>query len=821
VPELGQDDWSRDPLDRFVLARMRQAGLSPAPEAGRAAWLRRAALDLTGLPPSPEEVATFERDRSEDAYEQQVDRLLAMPAYGERLAQMWLDLARYADSQGYEKDALRRSVWRWRDQVVAAFNADQPFDEFTIEQLAGDLLPDATIEQRVATAFHRHTMTNSEGGTDDEEFRSAAVVDRVNTTFSVWMGTTMACAQCHDHKYDPFSQREYFQLYAFFNQTADADRNDEAPVLQAPTPAQVDRAAVLRDRLAALPDGADQLLPNLRRWHAEQKELLQQFEAAAVTVSPWQLCGPVPAAGLDAAFARGFDGSLEVAREQGLAFAERADFTDGVVHALTGANASFLLERTVSVAKDTAAVLRLGSDDAIEVWCNGDRLLSRRVARAAAPDQESVEVRLRAGDNRIRLAISNGGGPGGFYFALLPPAVGGVDDVLDEDDVAVWRAADVPELAEWQSQQDGAERELALLGGPQVPVMQELFGKARRTTRIHARGDYRSLGDVVEPGVPAILPPLPEGAPRDRLGLARWIVAADNPLTARVQVNRLWGRIFGRGLVPTGEDFGTQGDRPSHPQLLDHLASGFLADGWSIKRLMRRIVLSATYRQAAVADEVDLQRDRDNLWLSRGPAVRLSAELLRDQALAVAGLLTRRLGGPSVMPDQPDGIWSQIYSGDRWQVSPGADRYRRSLYTIWRRTAPHPAMVTFDAPSREFCVTDRVRTNTPLQALVTWNEAQFVAAARALAGRVLAEDHDSDESRVERMFRLCLLRGPEPLELQRLVDYLRGELRHFHADPDAAGQLLQREPGEDAARAAAWTMLANVLMNLDEFVTKT
>jgi hypothetical protein len=613
-PELpaGSDEDCLQALDRFVRRDLAARGLEPAPPADRATWLRRVSLDLCGLPPTPDEVAAFAADASPEAFERQVDRLLQQPAFGERWAAWWLDLARYADSQGYEKDGLRPHMWRWRDWVIAAFARDLPFDQFTVEQLAGDLLPGATLEQQVATAFHRNTMTNTEGGTDDEEFRTAAVIDRVNTTMTVWMGSTLGCAQCHDHKYDPFSQREYFQLFAFFDQTEDADRDDEAPTLRAPTQEQQQRLLALDAEIDAC-----------------------QAPAAA-----------------------------------------------------------------------------------------GDRLA------ALQREREAIAV-------------------------------------------------------------------------PLVPVLRELPAERRRTTRVHLRGSFLTPGDAVSPAVPACWPTLPADAPRTRLGLARWLVSRDNPLTARVQVNRAWEQLFGRGLVATLEDFGQMGERPSHRELLDWLASDFMDDGWSWRRLLRRIVLSATYRQASTPAPDVRARDRDNAWLARGPGFRLSGEMLRDQALHVSGLLHASVGGPSVMPEQPDGIWGQIYSGEKWHTSAGPARHRRSLYTFWRRTSPHPAMTTFDAPSRELCVVRRVRTNTPLQALVTWNDPQFVECARALAARVLLEVGGDDAARLERMFRLCLLRAPDDAERQRLLAFVQ----------------LERDGGEGSDQRA-WERCASVLLNLDEFLTK-
>ncbi|MCC6671306.1 MAG: PSD1 domain-containing protein [Planctomycetes bacterium] len=649
APVPGVPNWPRNPLDHFILARLHAEGLAPSPEADRLAWLRRVTLDLTGLPPTPEEATAFAADPGPQAYEAVVDRLLASPHYGERWARIWLDLARYADSSGYERDQPR-VMWRWRDWVIDAFNRDLPYDRFTIEQIAGDLLPDADDRTRIATGFHRNTMTNDEGGTDDEEFRVAAVIDRVNTTMQAWMGTTLGCAQCHDHKYDPFSQREYYQLFAFFNNTADADRADEAPRMPAPTPEEVQHRA----RLAAV----------------------------------------------EARLARVLDESA----------------------------------RDLGVASDAALLQPLR-----------DAMAGMRQRRESSP----------------------------------------------------WTSA---------------------------LVLEELPAERRRTTRILEKGSFLSPGEPVRPDTPAALHPFPEGAPRDRLGLALWLASPANPLAPRVAVNRVWEALFGRGLVETAEDFGVQGEPPTHPGLLDWLASEFVDGGFRLKPLLRTIVLSATYRQSSALRPGLREHDPDNRLLARGPRVRLDAEFVRDNALAASGLLARKVGGPSVMPPQPDGVWQVVYSGDQWTTSRGEDRHRRGLYTFWRRSAPYPSMVAFDAPSREYCVVRRVRTNTPLQALVTLNDPVYVEAAQALARRLLHEAH-GDRERIARGFWLCLQRPPHPDETAAALAALARERAAWAADEAAArafaGLGCDVQPaGQEPGEVAAFTALAGVLLNLDEFLTK-
>jgi len=646
VPAVRNAAWPKNDIDRFILARLEAEGLAPQPEADRATLLRRLALDLIGLPPSPEQVDAFVADPSPDAVERLVDRLLDDPGYGEHMARQWLDLARYADSAGYADDPPR-TIWGWRDWVVRAFDANMPFDEFTIRQLAGDLLPEATLDDRVATGFHRNTLTNSEGGTIDEEFRTVAVVDRVNTTMSTWMGTTIACCQCHDHKYDPLSQREFFGIYAILNNTADEDRKDEAPVVRI----------------------------------------------------PWE---PVD-------------------------------------------------------------------------------------ARRAKLEGEIAEIERR-----------------------IPPA-----------------AKDVVEPPEFRPAREliaGLRKKLDADPPVTVPVLEELAGEKRRVTKLQHRGNWQDLGPEIAEALPAVFPQPAAGGRLDRLALAKWLVDPRNPLTARVVVNRIWERLFGIGIVSTSEEFGSQGEMPSHPELLDWLATELVARKWDLKSLQRLIVTSAAYRQTSKASPELVARDPENRLVGCGPRVRLSAEVIRDQALAAAGLLARKKGGPSVRPPQPDvGLKAAFGSGIDWKTSEGEDRYRRALYTTWRRSNPYPSMVTFDAPSREVCTIRRPRTNTPLQALVTLNDPVYVEAAQALARRMVREGGPVDADRAAHGFRLVLARRPTPAETDRLMRLHADALAGFRADPSDAKKMAT-EPlgpvpvdlGVDEAGLAAWTVVANVILNLDE-----
>ena len=656
LPAVKDKNWPRNGIDPFILARLEREGIKPQPEADRYALVRRASLDLTGLPPTLDEVDAFIADKSPDAYEKLIDRLLAKPAFGEHWARMWLDLARYADSAGYADDPAR-TIWAYRDYVIKSLNANKPFDRFTIEQIAGDLLPKPTDEQLTATAFHRNTMTNSEGGTDDEEFRTVAVVDRVNTTLAVWMGTSMACAQCHTHKYDPISQVEYFRLFAFFNNTEDADRKDETPVLDiGDTPerkkmrTRLDREATKLDRVA-------------------------KFQPALI---------------------------------QGV-FKAQAD-----------------------------------------------------------------AVRKKA--------------------ALFKPAAS-------------------------------------------VPILREMPADKRRTTHLQYRGNFLDKGEVVSEGVPAAFHPLQKVKSPNRMTLAKWLVSPDNPLTPRVMANRLWEQVFGTGLVRTSEEFGAQGELPSHPELLDWLAvefrdgperAGSVSDrrgAWDIKQFLKLLVTSAAYRQSSRVTPELLEKDPDNRLVSRGPRFRLSAEMIRDQSLAVGGLLSPKMYGPSVKPPQPAfGLNAAFGRTLDWKTSAGEDKYRRGLYTEWRRTNPYPSMTAFDAPSREACTLRRDRTNTPLQALVTLNDPVYVEAAQALA-RQMAQAKGTTAEKLAHGFRLCVARPPSAKEAAVLLK-LYEEAKAKYADDAAKAEKMATDPlgpapkGVEVEDLAALTVVGNVMLNLDEMFLK-
>ena len=876
LPRVEKDLKPVNGLDHFIFHRLESEKLRPSREADPAVLLRRVTLDLTGLPPTLAEVDAFLADKSTRAYEKVVDRLLASPHYGERWARLWLDLARYADTQGYEKDD-RRNIWPYRDWVINALNRDLPFDQFTVDQLAGDLLPNATRDQKVATGFNRNTLTNTEGGTDDEEFRHEAIVDRVNTTMSVWMASTFSCAQCHNHKYDPFTMRDYYQFYALLNQTADADRPDEAPVIKLPTPKQEAELARLQKELAAAeaeyqvesPELAvarkeweERTLAELKHWRlldpseirseggatlSKQKDSsilaggtnapndvytivaeidLKTISAVRLEVMP-DASLPSKSLGRQPSgrfVLTGFEGEWapkgDPEAKQPLVFSRaEADYNQDKYH----------ITNVISGIKTNAG------------WATSAAEATGRVERVAwftvaeRPPFESgatLTIRLRhdskwpeANLGRFRLSVTSMDEvapppklPEQVRVALLAEKR---SEKVDREIDKHFRAT-VPELKKVRDSIAGLKKQQTEIDAEvaRSPVM-ETIEKPRETFML-IRGGFLSKGDKIGPGFPGVFG---SGASAsntlDRLDLARWLASEENPLTARVTVNRVWEQYFGIGLVETSEDFGTQGEPPSHPELLDWLASEFMEQGWSLKALQKTIVMSAAYRQDSKAAPELLQRDPYNRLLARGPRLRLEAEMIRDQALAISGLLSRKIGGPSVFPPQPDGLWQVVYSGDAWKTSKGDDRYRRGLYTFWRRTMPHPAMTTFDAPSREFCVVKRTRSNTPLQALNLLNDPAYVEAAQTLARRMVAEGGATENEKAGYGLRLCVTRTPAPKEIARLVALYREQLTHFETNSEAARKLAgEKCDAEQAAALAAWTIVANVLLNLDEVISK-
>lgn len=1039
--------WASDPLDMFILAGLESAGLFPSPEADRATLVRRVFLDLTGLPPTPEESAAFVADPAPDAYERLVDRLLTQEPYrtraAERLTMPWLDQARYADTSGIHMDAGRQ-MWLWRDWVIAAFRDNMPYDRFIVEQLAGDLLPDATVAQKIASGFNRNHVTTDEGGAIAEEYLVEYASERTNTTASVFLGLTMGCARCHDHKYDPVSTADYYSMFAFFNsieepglysQLPDPTRAFE-PFILVPTPEQeaqlaslattveslrselrtpsaaeeaarsaffdgladrlgvrwasatllgatssegsvltpqddgsvlasgptpdrdsytfslrtdersLDAIAVEALRDASLPNGSVGRAPNgnalLTRitarvtsladpskaedvelawawadheqpdgehavvnsidgsgpagWaldgHRKAEDRVAIFRAARpfgfdggsevritldfssiyskhafgrvrvtlgaisragslpVVASPWRIAGPFVQNSTDDAYARRFgpedreslDGDHQFAGAKTWMYA--GSLPDGVVHNTlpTGSTVTYLGRYLYSPSARSLSV-SLGSDDGFQIYVNGVAAAERRVERSAAADQDRATLELREGRNTVVFKIINTSGTGGMFFrsdegedtiagdllaAVAPPSARSEARMAAAHEA--WRMRHSPRVREVKERLVQAEARRAAIDAAtaRTMVMKEL--QTPRETFVLTRGEYNKpdRSRPVTRAIPRALGSLPPDAPRNRLGLARWIVSPDNPLTARVVVNRTWEMFFGHGIVRTTEDFGLQGEWPSHPELLDTLAVEFREGGWDLRGLIRRIVTSRTYRQSSRHRPEALAADPDNRLLAFMPRLRLSGEQIRDQALYVSGLLVERAGGPSVKPYQPEGLWQEVamvQSNTRvYERGKGDDLWRRSLYTYWKRAAPPPTMLAFDAPTRESCTIKRSATNTPMQALALWNDEQFVEAARALAERTLAEP-GNDTGRLARLITRCTGRSPDEAELARLTDALRHFRGRFRVSPDDAGKLLAvgerpRDPAHDPAELAAWTMIANAGLCLDAAVTR-
>ncbi len=878
LPEVSNGQWGHNDIDRFVLARLDKEGLKPSREADRRSLARRVALDLTGLPPAPELVAEFVKDQSPDAYEKLVDRLLQSSAYGERWTRLWLDLARYADTRGYEKDRSR-TIWRYRDWLIDAFNADMPFDQFTREQLAGDLLPNPTSDQLLATAMHRNTMVNEEGGTDDEEFRIAAVKDRVDTTLQVWMGLTMGCAKCHSHKYDPLPHREYYQFYAFFNQTADSDKGDESPTAPTPTKEQTEKLQQVNAEIAALQKQIEKPTPEIQ---AE----LTAWETTARSTQGWSRMKPEKmTAASGSAMKPQDDGSILVegagpAKEQyvlnfpyaekqltGLRLEVIPDKSlpkGGVGRSLNDGN--FVLSairlawksksgevKDIPLTKAEADFAQtnypvehaLKNDDIKKHgWAVSPQLTQPHTAvftvgeAGTLADAAELIVTL---DHQFEFSYP-GFSIGRFRLSTTTDAQ---PSLKEEIPVAILALVQIPADLRTPDQKQLLYRhvaqrskltqplrdeiakkqgELAANKPIETPIFRELPADKQRVTNIHLRGNFLTKGDEVTAAVPTAFHSFPADAPRNRLGVAQWLTDPNNPLTARVAVNRFWAQLFGIGLVESQEDFGIQGLAPSHPELLDWLATEFVRDGWSMKRLCKLIVMSSTYRQSSRVTPELMERDRFNRLLARGPRYRLEAEMLRDQALAVSGLLSQKMYGPSVMPPQPDGIWRSTYNLDKWKTSPGEDKYRRGLYTFIKRTSPYPSMMTFDGPSREICTIRRINTNTPLQALVLLNDPVYVEAAQALARR-MAQVEGSIDTQLTVGFQSALIRPPQPRELAALRQLYEQRLKFYQKDAIAAEQMavnpLGAAPkGVDHSVLAALTAVCNVILNLDEFVTR-
>lgn len=1036
VPAASFPGWGRNGIDAFIERGIAAQGMHPSPDASRERLIRRLSFDLRGLPPSPAEVDAFLADPRPDAYEHLVDSFFASEHYGEHMARHWLDAARYGDTHGYHLDNVR-SLWPWRDWVVQSFQGNQSFRDFTIEQLAGDMLPEATRDQRIATGFNRCNVTTGEGGLIAAEYLVKYAVDRANTTSTVWMGLTAGCAQCHDHKFDPLSQREYYEFYAFFNSIEEeaSDRNalTPPPMMRAPSDGQeaelvamdsdlaileeemaapmpeVDRAQsawereeaervtgawrvlhplsaislggaelrVLEDdsilasgtdperdvytiaartdlvgitalRIEALPDpsqggggvgrqshgnivltdvglealprgkelgegpvelvsvSADysQIRYNIAKtldddavsgWAVdgrkspcvavfgpaepigfdggtllrvtlrhESQHVRHNIGRVRISVSTdpalapsvsgdWHAMGPFVAANAGKAFnddfgpearaAAGID-LTEVYDEQIGGWTAHPEWVDEGTHNLSGNLCATYLLREIQSPSARPLDVAFGTDDDVKLWLNGELVLENRVGRPVAADQEKLTLQLRAGTNQLLMKVVNRGGGYAFtYRAIgedplgLPPAViqALAAKLKDRDEAQLvtlrehFRRNHSEAWAELERERIAlkTKRDALEASFPVTMVMKERA--ERRPAHILARGQYDLPGEVVQPGVPAILPPLPEGREADRLALAEWLTDPAHPLTARVTVNRFWAQFFGRGLVNTPEDFGLQGAYPSHPELLDWLAREFVDGGWDVQDLVRSMVTSSAYRQASRVDPRHLELDPQNIYLARGPRYRLDAECIRDNALAVSGLLVPTIGGAPVKPYQPTGIWKAVgYTSSNtanFVQDMGDKLYRRSMYTFWKRTAAPPTMQLFDAPSRESCTVQRARTNTPLQALALQNDIQYVEAARELGARMVREGGTSFDERATYGWRLLTSRYPEVDELAVLRAVFEAQLEAYRADPESATALLSvgdstPDPELDAPTFAAWTVLGSLLLNLDETVTK-
>jgi hypothetical protein len=1021
VPVISTNTEVRGAIDAFLLDGITQQGLQITPTAERATLLRRVTFDLTGLPPTPEEVDAFLADHSPGAWSRVLDRLFASPRYGEAMARDWLDAARFGDTHGYHLDN-ERSLWPWRDWVIDAYNQNKPFDEFTIEQLAGDLLPEPTLQQRIATGFNRCNVTTGEGGLIDAEYLAKYAVDRVDTTATVWLASTLACATCHDHKYDPFPQKDFYRFFAFFNSIAEeaTDRNAIAPPpnLRVPNADQEERlttystsiadAAVALDapiegvdamqadwehesaqtlaarwqttpllgatsiegdsvytvvdtrdigaaapapgivelvfettskdirgiRIEILPStaeptpealaidgvslrvfedaddgegrsvawsGAKALHPNDRAaalnlalsgrtdlfriapnaqgrgfvlYPSEPlgSEEVTRFalrlsstgddglplpdklrisvtsdpKVGPLVVSNWHRAGPFDATGRDTVYAAGahvLPLDLDAVNPEGEPiWTLESGYLDGEVHQFTSNIASAYIARTIDSPGPRSLELSLGSDDGIKIFLNGDVVHDNPAARGAAPDQDRVTIDLIEGRNTLVMQIANFGGAHGFYYRVVEEALDGIPTSIatvlmrpkiwrtDEQTTQLRNFYRERRSPEWRAKRDAlaalrAEETALLAMVPLTMVMEERADP--RPAHVLLRGQYDKPGDIVSRGVPTRLPQI-QGEDLTRLDLATWLVSPSNPLTARVTVNRMWQRFFGKGIVSTPEDFGSRGAMPTHPEMLDWLAVEFIECGWDVQYMQRLMLDSAAYRRSSRVTAAAYTADPENSWLARGPRFRLDAEMLRDQALFSSGLLVEQLGGKSVRPYQPDGVWFAVgYTRSntvRFQQDMGDALWRRSLYTFWKRTAPPPSMATFDAPSREMCSVQRARTNTPLQALTLLNDVQYVEAARALGARVLREA-DDDPTRLKRAFRLVLAREPSDAEHGVLQRLLNEERETFAADSTAAASLIEvgdsMTPADlDAVELAAWTVVASTLLNLDEAITR-
>ena len=910
-PAVKHEGWSRTPVDRFVLAKLENENLNPAPEADKAILLRRVTFDLTGLPPSPSELHAFLADRSPTAYEKAVDRLLASPHYGERMAMPWLDLARYADTHGYHIDS-GREMWPWRNWIIQAFNDNMPYDRFTVEQIAGDMLPHPSQSQLIATGFNRNHMVNFEGGAIPEEYQNEYIVDRIEATSTTWLGSTLGCARCHDHKYDPLTQKEFYSFGAFFNgipeKGLDGQKGNAAPFLQLPDERQKAAKAVL---LEALKQQDSQTATAQTAWEQEQREM-PVSDVTNGLVAEYPLADSLEDRSRPAAAAKVVSGKLTFAdgrigraadldEEPNLSFGNTGSFSAGKPFSVAfwikpdGPSGMAVLQKYATSPKSGPGyeiaidycnkkncdiLVRLrdngpesgfevkslrgaelenwshitvtydgsGRAKGIQIYVNGQGVpidVLRNNPVTASFDRGELQTgnkewgtsfKGQLGELRLyqRRLYANEA----LEIGLLKPMHTVLEVAADHrsDDQKGWlRSYFLTQVANPGERQldrdyrtlnrglDQLNREI-----PSTMIMSEM--DKPRDTFVLKRGDYRNQSDKVSPNTPAVLPPLPADAPRNRLTLAKWLVDPANPLTARVAVNHFWQMYFGVGIVKTSEDFGSQGDPPSNQQLLDWLATEFTRSKWDVKAMQRLIVTSAVYRQASQVTPEVLEKDPENRLLSHGPRFRLPAEMIRDNALSVSGLLSEKIGGPSVSPYQPKGLWEEMafggdFSKQNYEQSHGADLYRRSLYTFVKRTVPYPGLNTFDAPDREKCTARRTITNTPLQALVLMNDPTYLEAARALAQRDLHEAGASEADRLRYVFRLVADREPSTREFEILSKLYQKEREHYQSDKKAAEKLIsigesKPDPKLEPAELAAWMLVSSTILNMDESVTK-
>ena len=914
LPIVKNKAWVRNPIDAFILARLEQNGLTPSPEANKTTLLRRVSLDLTGLPPTITEIDAFLADKAPNAYEKVVERLLASPHYGERWGRWWLDAARYADTNGFEKD-LPRSIWPYRDWVIKAFNQNMPFDQFTIEQLAGDLLPNATLDQRVATGFLRNSMRNEEGGVEPEQFRTEEIIDRVDTVGKAFLGLTINCAQCHTHKYDPIKHDEYYKFFAFLN-------NDDEPLMEVPSAEVQQKRTQIFNKIAAIEDAwiakdtsfsqrfvaweantkryADKWIPlDIATFYSDRAKLDERYDDHSVRVESYRYPEAYFTVTANTKLTNITGLKLELLTDHKLPKNGPGVSDDGtlVLSELTleaspidrpEQTQKIVFSQCSSDFERADAPAKLAIDGDRKTGWNSDAGAGRRnqnrhlVFTAQTPFgfAKGTTLRLKlyteAGKvqiiGRFRLSVTDAPQP---TADPLPARIRQIVVLPAEQRTPMQQRELLTHYFSVDPNCAAAQQEIAQTwdGWPDATTTLALAPRFKpRETRIFRRGDWQRPEAIVQPDTPAVLHPFPANAPRNRLGFAQWIIDKNNPLTPRVIVNRIWQQFFGQGLVTTPEDFGTRCDMPSHPELLDWLAVAFRDGGmrdegggmnksasektlhpsaliphpsWDVKALLKTIVMSATYQQSSKTTQhsalhtphstlstqhsalsTQYSTDPDNRWLARAPRLRVEAEIVRDISLSAAGLLSRKIGGPSVFPLLPEGVLGLSYANfGKWEFSTGENHFRRGMYTFWKRSVPYPSLSVFDQPSADFACTRRVRSNTPLQALTTLNDQTFVEAAQGLALRVWKEGGATDQAKMIYAFRLCTARRPDAFELQQLLKLLRDQQAYFKGRTAAAvyvsaPDLKNLPEGIDLHELAPWTMVARVLLNLDETITK-